>query len=167
MAYTNLGSGAYIRPFRNVKTRTFKEGASQTFKTGDPLTMSGVSGYEGTHVIALTGDTVAKVIGIAAMDATGTTGSRIPVWLADADGEFRGVVANTTSDGTLDGPNVGTEYGLVADSTSGIWRVDLGDTTYLLVRVTGLIDADGTANGYVSFKFKQHSATGEALVSVL
>jgi hypothetical protein len=161
MATRTVGSGDFIRPLRNVRTRQFLEGASQSFKKGAPLTMSGVSGYEGTHVVALAGDTITFVIGFAAEDATGTTGSPITVWLADENGEFRGVVQNT---GTLDGPNVGAEYGLVADGTNVIWRVDLSDTTYKLVRITQLLDADGDVNGYVGFKCKKN---GEAtLVTV-
>lgn len=155
MATTHtLSKGSFIRPYRRVNVETFKEGASQSFKKGYPLKMSGVSGYESTHVVVMDTDNQTTIIGIAAEDATGTTGSPIAVYIADGSAEFSGVLTNGASAGTADGNMVGAEYGLIIDSSNEIWCVDYADTTVKIVRIIKLLDPDGDVSGRVVFKFK-------------
>jgi hypothetical protein len=73
---------------------------------------------------------------------------KINVWLATQDAEF---IAHCEDAATIDNDNISTQYGMVNDATNGIWRVDLSDTTNLVVRVLELVDAHGDTNGRLVF----------------
>ena len=66
-------------------TLTFPEVAAQTFEKGAPVVLS-ASGtvQEATSPIGA----AAAVVGVAAMPATGVTGSAVTVWIADDDTIF-------------------------------------------------------------------------------
>lgn len=148
MATRTASANDYIKPYRgNVRILNMPEGASQTFKKGDPLKFGADAGHEDRVIIAGTDPTL--VIGFAAQAATGVTDASIPVWLAEAGVEFLGIVQDT---GTLDCLQLAAAgYGVVADATNLIWRVDISETTTKVVHITQLIDADGDVNGRVAF----------------
>lgn len=143
-----VGSGDYIRPYRCVRTEHWPEGASQTFRVGDPVILSTVSDY-GNHIVIAGTDAVADIVGFAAEAATGVTGTKLAVWVADESGEFVGRVQDT---GALDNDQIGEDYGMVADGTNHIWRVDLSDTTNVSVQMIKFLDTHGDTNGRVVFK---------------
>jgi hypothetical protein len=91
-------------------------------------------------------------VGIAAEAASGVTGRKIGVYMADENTEYQARVADT---GTLALANVGAQFGLTYDVAAGrdIFRVNLADTTNKAVTVTELIDAVGDVNGKVVCKF--------------
>jgi len=121
-----VGKGNYIRPFRNCRLRTYKEAASQTFKVGDVLILQ-TTATKGDEVkIAAADPTTGTVIGMAAAAASGTEGTLIPVWMLDEQSEF---VAHIQDAATLDVNNIGVDYGVVADATNQIWRLDNTETT--------------------------------------
>ena len=148
MATLTVTSRDYIRPHRGrARLRTFPEDASQTFKKGDPLIFGNTAGNENRVKIA--GADPTAIIGFAAQDASGVTGADVSVWLAKGEAEFVGRVQDS---GALDQTQIAAAgYGLVADGTNSIWRVDVSDTTNVNVHITQLIDADADVNGRVAF----------------
>lgn len=148
MATLTVTSADYIRPYRGTaRIRTFPEGASQTFKKGDPLKFGADAGHENRVIVCGADPTL--IIGFAAGDASGTTDEPVSVWLAEVGAEFIGRVQNT---GALDQTQLAAAgYGIVADGTNDIWRVDLSETTTKVVHITELIDADADVNGRVAF----------------
>lgn len=148
MATLTVTSKDYIRPYRGpVRIRTFPEGASQTFLKGDPVKFGSDAGHENRVIVAGADPTL--IIGFAAQDASGTTDEPVSVWLAETGVEFVGRVQNA---GALDQTQLAAAgYGLVADGTNDIWRVDLTETTTKVVHITELIDADADVNGRVAF----------------
>ncbi len=58
----------------------------------------------------------------------------------------------------LDNDMVGVEYGIVADATNGIWRIDTTETTSKVFRVTSI--APGYAHADVNGKLVVKSAVG-------
>ena len=143
------GPGDYMRPYRFPRVEHFPEAASQTFRIGDPVVLQTTS--DKGHQIKISGaDPTADVVGIAAEAASGTENTMIPVWIADEQTEFIGRVQDT---GVLDNDDVGDSYGIVADSTNKIWRVDRTETTTTVVKIVKLIDSHGDTNGKVVFKF--------------
>jgi hypothetical protein len=157
MATRTVGSGDEIRPFRGVRIKHYPEMASQTFKRGDPLIYSTVSDHQ--NEVGIAGSDPVYIMGYAAEDASGTQGTDIGVYVADSHSEFCGVVQ---SGGTLAYTNLGVKYGLVADGTNHIWRVDLSETTAAAVHchITELLDPVGTVNGRVAFRNVTVDATG-------
>lgn len=153
MATIGVGAGSYIRPHRRARMRAFPEDSSQTFTVGDPLALS-TDSDEGSYLKIVSGDhsTDRGFVGFAAKDATGVKGTMIDVWLATGDAEFVGHVSGAAAaDDTLDNDDIGTQVGIVADATNGIWRVDLSETSTPLVRILELLDAHGDTNGRVVF----------------
>jgi len=150
MATRTVTAADYIRPYRGpIRTKTFPEGASQTFKKGYMLKFGADAGAENRVIVVGADPTL--VIGVAAQDASGVTDAPVPVWLAEPGVEFIGVVQNT---GALDQTQLGAAgYGMVADGSNLIHRVDLSETTTKVVHITELIDADGDVNGRVAFQF--------------
>jgi hypothetical protein len=144
-----VGTGDYIRPYRNVRLENFPEAASQTFRVGDPLILQ-TSADKG-HQVKISGADPASgtVVGIAAEAASGTENTSIGVWVLDHQGEF---LARVQDASTLDNDQVGDEYGIVADATNLIWRVDTTETTAKVFRVLKLVDAHGDTNGRVIVK---------------
>ena len=154
MATISVSSGSYIRPLSaGGRTRSYKEEASQTFRRGAVLIQDATTKDE---VEEAGTDPVARIVGIAAEAASGTADTQILVHLAEPGVEFVGHVQDT---GTLAVGNIGTNYGLVYDSTFTIWRVDLSDTTNVNVTVTRFVDEVGDVNGRVGFQFLS-SVTG-------
>jgi hypothetical protein len=71
-----------------AKVKHFPEDASQTFKRGYPVIIGG-AGVENKIKVA-SNDPTAAIVGIAAADASGTTGAMCPVWLAKPEYQFVG-----------------------------------------------------------------------------
>lgn len=140
-----------MRPYRGTRSRPvmhFPEDASATFIVGDVLTYSSTSGKENKVKTAGADPTV--IVGVAAEAASGTEGNRVAVYPADEETEF---LANIDDGTALTAAMVGTKYGIVADSTNKVWRVDTTDTTNTRVIVTELVDAVADTDGRVLFKF--------------
>jgi hypothetical protein len=147
MATLSVSSKDYIRAYKGGRTESFKEEASQTYKLGAVLVQDATAKDEVEEAGA---DPVARIVGIALSDASGTADTAQLVALAEPGTEF---IARIEDGATLAVASVGTNYALVKDSTNNIWRVDTSDTTNVSVTVTGLIDAVGDINGRVRFQF--------------
>ena len=149
MATIGVGKGSYIRPHRRVRLRAFPEDSSQTFIVGDPVALS-TDADEGNYIKIAAADptTDRAFVGFAAKAATGVKGTMIDVWLATGDAEFIGHVQDAE---TLDNDDISVEFGIVADATNLIWRVDTSETTAKIVRILELADAHGDTNGRVIF----------------
>jgi len=151
MATIVVNSKNVFRTRRLDRIAYFPEGAGQTFKAGHVVLLSA-----GKVVKAGSDPAAGTVAGVAAEAATGTTDSKIGVFIADETAEFIGNVQDT---GVLAVANVGLSCGLVLDATNDIHRVDLSDTTSLQVKVVELVDAPGDINGQVLFKFLNAART--------
>lgn len=150
MATRTVSAGDRIAPYRGpVRCLNFPEGAAQTFKRGYLVKFGADAGFENRVIVVGADPTL--VIGVAAADATGVTDAPVPVWLAEPGVEFIGVVQST---GALDQTQLAAAgYGIIADATNLIHRVDLTETTAKVVHITQLIDADADVNGRVAFQF--------------
>ena len=90
----SVGSGDYIRPYRNVTIKHFPVTISQTIKRGDAVKLAG-AGLENRIKIGVVTET-SGYVGIAAEDIT-TTGThnaatdKIAVWQATESAEFIGL----------------------------------------------------------------------------
>lgn len=107
------------------------------------------------------------IVGVAAESpalpgSTNTRGTVISVWEANPLVEFR---ANTQG-AVLGSSQIGKSKAIVWDSTLGIHKVDLSNSTVLNARVivTKLIDAEGDSGGAVAFKFLAKDATLSSVV---
>lgn len=154
MAITySVGKGSYIRPLRNARLRRAPEAASQTFRVGDVLIMQ-TSADKGNQVkISAADPTAGTAVGIAMQAASGVEGSDVVYAPLDEQAEFYIHVGDTQ---TLDNDDLsGVEYGIVADSTNQIWRLDNTESTAKVFRVidfatnpqTGVVFAHGDVNG--------------------
>jgi hypothetical protein len=153
MATIGVGKGSYIRPYRRVRMKAFPEDSSQTFIVGDPVIL-GSDSNEGNYIKIAAADpaTDYKFLGFAASAANGVKGHMVDVWLATNDAEFVGHVSGAAAaDDGLDNDDIGVAYGIVADSTNLIWRVDLSETTAPIARILELLDAHDDTNGRVVF----------------
>lgn len=146
MATISVSSGSYIRPANGMgEIAHYGEGASQTFKKGDPLIFGSDADEE--HLVKVAGSDPGAIIGFAAEDATGTKGTKIAVYLADDLARFLVHVADSQ---TLDVNMLkAAGYGIVADGTNSIWRLDTSETTAKIFKVRALVDAHGDVNGRV------------------
>lgn len=155
MVTFTAGAGDGFRELRLNRIQYFLEGAAQTFKAGAVVILSAGSIVKGASAA------VANIVGVAAEAASGVTGRKIGVYMADENSEFQGRVQDT---GVLALANVGTQYGIVLDAVGGkdIFRVDLSNVTNKAVVVTELIDAVGDVNGKVGFKFLNAVRTPQA-----
>lgn len=153
MATFTIGKGNTIRPYRNVRIRPFPEAASQTFIAGDPLILQTTA--DKGHQVKISGadPSAGTVVGFALAPASGVENTSIPVAMLDEQGEFMVVVQDT---GTIDNDDIGDEYGIVADATNLIWRLDLTETTAKVFRIvafapkpdgSGGMCAHGDVNG--------------------
>jgi hypothetical protein len=146
----NVGSGDYVRPYRNVRIQHFPEAASQTFKRGEPLIMD-AAGTENRVRIASTSPTT-LIVGIAAADASGVTSTMIPVWCATQDAEFKitGKAAQA-----MDYTDLGVGLEIEKDATNVIWIVDNTNTSAdALVPLSILAPAvQGDFRGYYVVRF--------------
>lgn len=145
MATISVGSGNYLRPYRNVRVRSYPEDASQTFKRGAIVIFSSTSGKE-NELKEAGADPTAKMLGVALADASGTEGTLIPVALFTENSEFQVHYADTQ---TVSRADLNVSYGVVKDSTNNIWRLDNTETTAKVFEVVELIDAHGDVNGRV------------------
>lgn len=145
MATLSVGAGNIVRPYRNCRVRHFKEGASQTFKMGEPVILSATSD-KGNKITIAAADPQVDVVGFAAADASGTEDTMIPVWVADEDAEF---LIHALDAQTVDVDDIGVNFGITKDSTNVIWRLDRTKTTTTLqaLRVLELKDDHGDING--------------------
>lgn len=139
-----IGKGNYIRPYRNVRIRPFPEAASQTFKIGDPLILQ-TSSDKGQQVkIAAADPTAGTVVGFAMNDASGTENTTVSVAMLDEQAEFMAVIQDAA---TIDNDDIGDEYGIVADATNVIWRLDLTETSAKVFRIVGFAPKPDSAGG--------------------
>lgn len=151
MATFSVYKGNYIYPVRNVRIMTFPEAPSQTFIVGDPLILN-TTADKGHQVKIAAADPSSTVVGFAAKPATGVENSEIQVWMLDEQAEFCVHVQDT---GVIDNDDIGDEYGIVADATNLIWRLDLTETSAKVFRIvrfarnpaTGANFAHGDVNG--------------------
>jgi hypothetical protein len=145
-----VGSGDYIRPYRNVRIQHFPEAASQTFKRGEPLIMDS-AGTENKVKIA-GNQAVGLIVGIAAADASGVTGAMVPVWLATQNAEF---IAVGKAAQAMDYTDLSVGLALLKDTVNVIWYIDNTDTTHdavvpLQIRPPAV---QGDFQGYYIFRF--------------
>lgn len=143
MATFTVSSGNYIRPVQGGKIKYFKEAPSQTFIIGDPLIL-GTDANEGDQV-KISGSDPAAIVGIAAEAASGVEDTMIGVWVPSPDTEFIVWVEDAEA---LDRDNVGDEFGIVADTTYDIWRLDQDETAAPVFHIVRL--APGYAHGDVN-----------------
>lgn len=143
MATISVGSGNYLRPYRNVRIQHFPEGPSQSFKRGELLILN-TTADKGHQVVISAADPTVGVVGVAAMDATGTENSLVTVWLFTPASEW---VVHAGSGQTLDNDDLSVGYGIVKDITNVIWRLDRTETTAKVFVVVKLLDAHGDVNG--------------------
>jgi hypothetical protein len=143
MATISVGSGNYLRPYRNVRIANFPEDASQSFKRGAIVIYSATSGKE-NKIKEAGADPTALMLGVCLADASGTEGTMLPVALFTPDAEF---VIHMVDTQTLDRSKLGTSYGVLKDGTYNIWRLDNTETTAKVFVIVQLLDAHGDANG--------------------
>ena len=108
------------------QTLSFPEGASQTFKRGAFVQLDATG-----RVIVIASATPAAILGVASMDATGTAGSDIIVWIANDDTVF---VANLTTAGVAlatQWPDVSRTYGII--NVGNNWHIDKAGTRRVLI----------------------------------
>lgn len=150
MATYTVGSGDYIRPYRKPRVEHFPEGASQSFRVGYPVILSATSD-KGNRITVAGADPTADIVGFAAAAASGTADTLIPVWVATEEAEFIGRLQDT---GTVDNDDIGEAYGLVADATNLIWRVDRSETTTTICKIVRIPEpyVHGDVNPMVVFK---------------
>lgn len=155
MATFVVSSGDYIRPYRKVRLENFPEAASQTFRLGDVLILQTTA--DKGHQVKLSGADPASgtVVGIAAEAASGVENTSIGVWVLDEQAEFLACIQDAAA---LDFDQVGDEYGIVADATNLIWRVDTTESTAKVFRICKL--APGYTHADVNGKFVVKSAVG-------
>jgi len=152
MATIVVTSKNVIRPRRLARTiGNIPEGATQSYKNGAVVVLNAGKVVKGASDPAAN-----TVLGVAADAASAVTDGKGIIYAADENAEFIGNVQDT---GALALANVGLACGLVLDAGRDIFRVDLSDTTNLVVRVTELIDAVGDINGAVVFKFLNAART--------
>jgi hypothetical protein len=135
-----VGSGDYMRPWRNCRIQHFPVHVSQTLKRGYVVQLAG-AGYE-NRIIASTDTVTTKIVGVVAADITTTathvaSTDKVPVWLATEDAEF---IARTVADDAVDFSDIGVNVSLEIDVTNSIVRVETDDTTYETVKVLQFID---------------------------
>jgi hypothetical protein len=123
------------------------EAASQDYKAGAPLEYT-----SGTiEALATGGADTGLVIGIAAKDATGTTGAAVPYYEASDSNLFAASLINGVVPHVLAAGNIGTAYGLIDSGND--WYVDISNTTQKKVVVVGCIDPIGDTNARVIVRF--------------
>lgn len=149
MATIGVGSGNYIRPRKGAEIRHFRVDLSQTVRVGDPMVLSADADESNRIKVAGADPTTdRKIVGFAAeaitTDGTGAASDVIPVWLAKQDTQF---IAHCEDAAAIDNDDISTEYGMVADSTNLIWRLDRSETSAKVFRVLELLDAHGDVNG--------------------
>lgn len=156
-----VGSGDYIRPFRNVRVQHFPVAVSQTIRRGDQVKLAG-AGVENRIKIGVVTET-SRIVGIAAASITTTSThvpatDKIPVWLATPDAEF---IGRTVSDDAVDFTDIGVNVAMDIDATNNIWVIETDDVTAEVVQVLQYLDpitktpqtAEGDTSVLCVFKF--------------
>lgn len=137
-----------------TRSRVLTKAAATNFKRGAPVIRTA-----GLAVEAGADPALNTVEGVSQSDmATSGYGSTdCPVSQIDNGDTWIGSVDDSGSFGT--GVSAvaqkGTRYGIAKDATSGLWYIDIADTTAVRVRVEELIDAVGTIQGRVEFSWLQ------------
>jgi hypothetical protein len=135
IAHTRSGGAPY--------TRSYPEAASQSFKRGQFVNLTGTAG----KVTAVADDATTNIQGIALHDASGVTDT--PVLVAEANDDTIFVASGIGAATAVN--QVGTTYAL--DVTSNKCTVDLADSTGGILTVVGIDSRDtlGDTNGRVLF----------------
>jgi len=129
--------------------KKFKEGATQTFKEGDPVKLS-----SGLIVIATDG---ADIIGIAAKKASGTTNADAFVYVVTPEQVWSAYTSGTPATAT----HVGNGYDLASFTAGNNTVVSLSTTTSKEVIIQALDPRDTPASGTrVLVRFNYASCDG-------
>lgn len=115
-------AGNFMRPYGRSKVKHFPEAASQTFKRGYPIIMDSASTENRIKVAS--DNPTAAIVGVAAEDASGVTGTKIAVWLAKPELQFR---VTTVASDAVDFTDRGSCRALQAHASLAIWVVDTTD----------------------------------------
>jgi hypothetical protein len=150
------GSGDGFRPWGRSKVQHFPEAASQTFKRGYPVILDAAS-TEGRVRVA-SNDPTAAIVGVAAADASGTTGAMVPVWLAKPELQF---IGRTIASDPIDFTDIGSARAIEAHASLAIWVVDTTDAGadsvviehYINPDTKAYLTAEGDSEGEVVFHF--------------
>ncbi len=157
----SVGSGDYVRPWRNVRIKHFPVTVSQTIVRGAAVKLAG-AGLENRIKIGVVTET-SGYVGFAAESITTTSTHNpvtdtIAVWLGTEDAEF---IGRTVSDDAVDFTDIGVGVALDIDATNGIWVVETDDVTAEVVRVLEYLDpvtrnrqaTEGDTSALCVFKF--------------
>lgn len=128
-------AGNIMRPWGKSEIRHYPEAASQSFKAGYPVILGG-AGVENQVKVAADNPTAA-LVGVAAADASGTTGELVPVWLAKPENKF---IVTTVASDAVDFTDIGACRALQAHASLDIWVVDTTDAANDSVVIEGYID---------------------------
>jgi|SRR5215471_7516567 len=147
-----------IQPYRpnglGVVTAYMPKAAATSFRVGSPVIATA-----GLAVEAAADPALNTILGIAQSDmATAGYGSTdCYMSRIDTPDQWVGCVDNSGSFGTGTSAVAqrGTRYGIAKDGTSGLWYIDLAETTAVRLRVESLIDPAGTVQGRVAFTWLQ------------
>lgn len=104
----------------------FQEAAAQVFKKGDILIFT-------AGRVSLAGAEPTGIVGVAMMDATGTTDATVLVWLASSDNIFvgnKGTIGGAVFSGTaVAQADVGSVFGVTRATTPTLkWAIDSSKT---------------------------------------
>lgn len=113
------GNGDIMRPYGRCEIRHYPEAASQTFKAGYPVILDAASNENRIKVSA--DAPTAALVGVAAQDATGTTGSMIAVWVAKPELKFQ---MRTVASDAVDFSDIGTARSIKKHASLKIWVCD-------------------------------------------
>jgi len=161
MATFAVGTGDYIRPWRNTRLKKYPVAVSQTVLLGSVLKQAG-AGLE-NRLILSTDTTETGIVGVA-VEAITTTGTHNPatdhvlVALATEDAEF---IGRTVADDAVDFTDLGVGVELEIDATNGITRVETDGVTdeqvkvleYLHPVTMNPLTTEGDINAACVFKF--------------
>lgn len=151
-----LSAGNIIRPYRHVEIRHFPEAAAQSFKKGEVL-IKGGAGVENSVQVASDAPT-SGIVGIAAEDASGTTGNKVAVYCAKPDAEFVSFIDGTDA---VDFTDIGVPKALEDQTSLEIWTVetdnDAADAVvpiqYLDATTRTPLTAEGGTEALIVFRF--------------
>lgn len=138
-----VSAGDIMRPLRSDPrvVRWFPEDAAQSFLIGD-LLIQGGAGLENKVKISGANPTAA-IVGVAAANATGTTGHMVPVYCALPQVEF---VARAIAGDGLDYSDLGTARAIDKHATyTHVWTIHTDDAGNDAAIVRGYRSPDGRA----------------------
>ena len=125
------------------------EEASQTYKAGALLAIDGSSKELEETSASATG----MIVGVAAKDATGTTGAAVPYMEANEETLFAMTLRNGSAAIALAASHLKVKYGVIKSGTD--WVVDISNTTANQTKVVVVepIDDIGDTNARVAVRF--------------